>query len=148
MEQIPSIVVELGRAVEIKTGNGSIWEFSKADNFVICSPLSGKGKLFIFSKKGSTNTKKVSGAGSKLREEFTGKEPTKNRLVKVPDVTLKKLGTCAHVVYESDKFEKEYFHYIHSFTKRPDITCDNTLHPSLLVISGPQIRINERGIIG
>jgi len=145
---IPSILVELGRAVEIQTANGDIWEFPKSGRFVLTTNPEGKGKLFIFSATSNKPISKTSEKAEKLRRSFTGKMDIKTRIVDVSEKKLIRFGVCKAVVYESDKYGRTLKEYIHDFKTAPVLNVDSIYEPRIVVISGSKIRVTERGITG
>jgi len=145
---LPGILVELGRAVEFITVSGDTWEFPKNGHFVLASPTSGRGRLYIFSANFRRKTKKLNSRGQGLRSKFTGKPTDENKIVSVAEPKLYTLGRCKSVAYESDKYGRTLKLYEHKFGYPPIVRVDSKNTPRLVVISSGKIRITERGVLG
>lgn len=144
---IPTVMIELGRPIEMALDNGDEYEFPKNGKFILACPKNGKGKLFIFMAWGQKTDRRDKKA-QLLYRRFNGKSPNGAKTVDVTERKLIYLGRCVDITYESDKYGRTKKLYIHDFHKMPTVRVDSVKKPRFLVLSGDSIKITSRGILG
>lgn len=82
----------------------------------------------------------------KLFKRFNHYDATKELIVSVAEKGSE-VGSCNHIIYESDKFGKKE-HFIHKFEDRPIIFVDNPQKPRVLVLYGKHTKVTFKGIEG
>lgn len=140
---VPKVLVELGKAVEIALDH-SLLEFKKHDLF---SNVSGT-KLYIIHAKAIpsqvTETKEIKKARS-LYSKFTDFEAENNYRIKIDSEDFDLLGKADHIVYESYKWTGKKTEYIHEFVDPPSIHANKA--KTIFILTG-KIHVRREGITG
>lgn len=155
--KLPDVLVELGRAVEVK-GTHVHYSFPKKDRVILCATPDGK-TLFCL-KKTAANVRSAdleTSAGKKrstieksaaLFEKWSDFEADQAEPIKRVTGFLHRVDRCHYIVYESDKWEGKKNQYIHEFKKPPVMWVNNLTAPTVLKLSGGDIRTTAKGITG
>jgi len=142
---IPSTVVQLGKAVEISLMDDTVL---KLRGYLLLSNPEGT-KLYCL-KGGSRKTarpkegKTIDKARS-LYSRFTDFDSEKSFSLQAATDKMMKIGQADHIVYSSDKWTGRSVEYIHEFNKPPDIWANRDR--SVIALIGA-IRVKREGITG
>lgn len=145
LPNVPNTLVYLGEAIEIDSDSYE-WKWTKAHQFIVASNEAGN-KIYVFRGPG----KKVKDAPTKKRGEnlykrFNRREAADIKVVSPPAVKTK-VGRAHHIAYRSTKFGK-CESYIHVFDRPPIVWADKPGNPGILILTGGNIKITSRGIVG
>lgn len=143
--RVPSVLVELGSAVEIAL-NGATMGFR---GYALCANTEGT-KLFLISKKGKkaarpTETATVKKA-RRLYATFTDYESEQSYNLQLKEGEFKLIGKADHIVYESDKWTGKKVEYIHEFKTPPSIYAN--ANKTIVALVGKGIHVRKEGITG
>lgn len=155
--KIPKVLVNLGRAIEVK-GEHIHFYFSKKDHVDLFSTPDGK-TLFCIKIRNKKFTKNQfeeiwkkyetkANEGVKLYEKWNDFESKSGTMIDSPRGFLFQIDRCKSIVYESDKWGNKKNKYIHEFKKPPLMWVNKKTAPSVLKLSGGAIRTTARGITG
>lgn len=144
---VPLVLIELGRLVELQTGDHR-WKWTKKENWIVCASESGK-RLYLFPKpkqQPSSRTTTYAKDGVKLYKLFNHRKYDRLVTGKINDLQYRE-GRAIHIIYHSDKFGRGS-NYIHSFDKPPIVWTNNKKSPKIVALTGGEIKITSRGIEG
>lgn len=155
--KLPSVLICLGRAVSV-TGADHVFKWPiKAGCQLLCS-VTGKSLYCLISAVGSSSRSDLDDAlkerceqvdrGVKLYERWHNFDPSSGSLATVPRGFLFCVDRAKSIVYASDKWSGRTQSYIHTFNTTPKIWVNRKTDPTLLVMTGGQIRTTKEGILG
>lgn len=146
---IPSVLVELGRAIELDSDTWT-WTWNQRDNWSVTASSDGK-RIFLFKRPPQKN--KVASPknryikrGERFYRVFNRRKADEVFKGSVHELK-KRVGRAIHVVYESNKFGPKR-QYIHTFDAQPIVWVDKENLPKIVALTGGDIRITKRGIEG
>jgi hypothetical protein len=149
---LPSCLVVLGVPLEIRMKAGHVWEFTKKDSFLICTPSTARG-IYIFSSKRLKFRSKIN-ATEKLKKSISVWQTWSNfeldSIKSTPQIS-KKLssdGLIHAICYESDKWTGKKRGYIHTLTSNVNLYIDSKTSPSFFRTMGGKLRVTKRGLEG
>ena len=144
---VPLVLIELGRLVELQTDIHK-WKWTKKEDWIVASSESGK-RLYLFPRpkkqttvEGTTYAKE----GAKLYKIFNHRKHDKLLKGNIHELKRRE-GRAINIIYHSDKFGRAS-NYIHSFDRPPIVWVNNNKNPKIVALTGGDIRINTRGIEG
>lgn len=141
---VPGILVELGKAVEIALDDTVI----KFSGCALASNVNGT-RLYIVKKTGRRSARPSECATVKkarsLYSKFTDFESENDYRLKAGEGAFELIGQADHIVYESDKWTGKKTEYIHEFKTPPNIYANKA--KTMLVLTG-KIRVKKEGITG
>lgn len=155
--KLPSVLICLGRAVNV-TGADHVFKWPiKATCQLLCS-VTGTSLYCLVPTVGSSSRSDLEDAlkerfskierGVKLYESWHDFDPSSGSLVTVPRGFLFYVDRARSIVYASDKWSGRMQSYIHTFNTPPKIWVNRKVDPTLLVMTGGQIRTTKEGITG
>lgn len=154
----PSVLVLLGQFRKLILTDGHEFSARKVDGYSLASNVSGN-KLFIFKLDGDrsvsrkavydkTIARETIDKAVSLREVFTDYKAEHLTIGSVGTKALKTAGRVAELYYASNKWSGKTAVYVHEFDKAPVAKMDGKTFPSLVTISGGNIRVTKKGIEG
>jgi hypothetical protein len=155
--KLPKVLIQLGRAVEVRTDERVFKWTAKSGCNLWCS-ATGKTLYCLvttvkdFSKadleRAVQRSQDTVDAGMKLYEKWSEFDPCSGSLGTPPRGFLHHQGRAQSIIYSSDKWVGTVRKYIHEFKKPPVVWANKKSEPTLLVLSGGHIRVEKRGIVG
>jgi hypothetical protein len=149
---LPDYLVVLGIPLEIRMMAGHIWQFTKKDSFLICTPSTAQG-IYIFSSKRLRFRSKINDT-EKLKKSISVWQAWSDfevdSIKSTPQIS-KKLssdGLIHAICYESDKWTGKSRGYIHTLTSKVKLYIDNKSNPSFFRTIGGRLRVTKRGLEG
>jgi hypothetical protein len=153
--KLPGVLITLGRAVEVK-GRAVHYTWPAKDKVMLCAATNGK-TLYCVSAKNKTKKNFATlydaridqiERGCDLYELWSDFEARSGSVVKPPRGFLFNVDRCESIIYASDKWTGRTQKYIHEFDDPPIVWVNNKTRPTVLVLSGGNIKTTKEGITG